>query len=158
MPELRIIAMPTEHARAYQNGHADANGHPPERTIAVGQGNPCRHCLTCIKEGDGMLVLAYRPFDDLQPYAEIGPIFLHADECERYSPQAGMPAMFARWDLLIVRGYGTDNRIHYGTADHVPVAEMEGYCKAAFQNNNIAYLHIRTPRFTCYECRIERAI
>jgi len=158
MSDLKIIAMPTDVVRGYQNGQPDANGQPPEKTVAVGQGNPCRHCLSNIKEGDEMLVLAYRPFDELQPYAELGPIFLHADKCERYSPEAGIPALFARWDHLIVRGYGADNRIQYGTADHVPVDQLEDYCKAALQNDNVKYLHVRTPRFNCYECRIEREI
>jgi len=157
MTRLRTIAMPTDVARAYQKGEPDANGHPPERAIAVGQGNPCRHCLTSIKEGDEMLVLAYRPFDELQPYAELGPIFLHASACERFDPQGGIPAMFDRWDLLIVRGYNKDNRIQYDTADHVPVDELENYCKSALQNDEVAYLHVRTPRFNCFECRIERA-
>jgi Protein of unknown function (DUF1203) len=37
--------------------------------------------LNLIAEGDTKLVLAYRPFDHTQPYAETGPIFPHAAGC-----------------------------------------------------------------------------
>jgi len=80
----RFIAVPTETARRYQSGGLDANGQAPERAVSNGNGNPCRHCLTFIPEGAPMLILAHRPFPDLQPYAETGPIFLCADTCSRW--------------------------------------------------------------------------
>ncbi len=72
---LQFIAMPTEIARALQSGSLDANGQLCETHVSDGAGNPCRHCLKEIPEGAAMLVLAYRPFDQLPPYAETGPVF-----------------------------------------------------------------------------------
>src|SRR5690349_14713046 len=76
MQVVRFVAMPTEVARAFQQGAPDANGQPPERHLSDGDGVPCRHCLTTVAAGDPYLLLAYRPFSTLQPYAECGPIFL----------------------------------------------------------------------------------
>lgn len=157
MTALKVIAMPTEEARAYQSGALDANGLVPELEIAQGPGNPCRHCLEPIEEGAEKLVLAYRPFDELQPYAELGPIFLHKRECLQHAPNAGLPQMFKRWDAVIVRGYGKDNRIQYLSAEVVPVADIEKRCQALLQNPDVEYLHIRTARYNCYQCRVERA-
>ncbi len=56
---------------------------PPERRTSNGVGVPCRHCLRNVEAGRDYLILAYRPFPALQPYAETGPIFLHAEPCER---------------------------------------------------------------------------
>ncbi|MEM7642433.1 MAG: DUF1203 domain-containing protein, partial [Pseudomonadota bacterium] len=66
---------------AIRAGGPDANGRPAERAISNGNGNPCRACLRNIDAGDPMLILAARPFPELQPYAETGPIFLHAEAC-----------------------------------------------------------------------------
>lgn len=157
MTALKIIAMPTDQARAYQHGAPDANGIAPEKEISSGAGNPCRHCLQSIEEGGEKLVLAYRPFDDLQPYAELGPIFLHGRDCERHDETAGFPKMFGRWRTVLVRGYGTDNRIQYQAARHVPVDELEQQCREMFEDDNVAYLHVRTSQYNCYQCRVERA-
>src|SRR5688572_26743355 len=83
MSLIRFLAMPTAEARGYQRGGPDAYGNPPERGISDGSGLPCRHCLRHIAVGEPYLTLAHRPFPKTQPYAETGPIFLHADECER---------------------------------------------------------------------------
>ena len=77
----RFSAIPSEIAHHYRSGGMDANGQVPERIVSDGAGNPCRHCLKMIPKGAGMLVLAHRPFPALQPYAEVGPIFLCADAC-----------------------------------------------------------------------------
>src|SRR3546814_3636336 len=74
-------------------------------------GNPCRHCLDDVAAGVPMLVLAHLPFPAPQPYAELGPIFLHAEVCQRYDAAAGVPAMFLRREAILLRGYGADDRI-----------------------------------------------
>jgi len=157
MTALKIIAMPTEEARHFQRGGLDANNQKPEVHTAHGSSNPCRHCQKPIEKGADMLVLAYRPFDELQPYAELGPVFLHSRECERHAPDAGLPEMFGHWDRVIVRGYSKDHRIQYMAAEVVPVAKIEERCEALLENNAVEYLHIRTARYNCYQCRVERA-
>ena len=119
MPRPRFLALPTPAVRAVQAGGADANGQLAERHVSDGDGNPCRHCLTEIAAGEPMLVLAWRPFPSLQPYAELGPIFLHAEPCSRWDG-AGVPAMLLGWERLLIRGYGHDDRIVYGTGQVVP--------------------------------------
>ncbi len=157
MPELRFMPMPTAQARAYQRREPDANGQTPEVQISTGPGNPCRHCLDTIPAGKKKLVLAYRPFAEKQPYAEMGPVFLCGDACEAYSDTSRMPKMFRRWDTVLVRGYGKDNRIQYQCASHVPVEDLENECRMMLQDSEIAYLHIRTSLYNCYQCRVERA-
>ncbi len=89
--------MPTAIARAHQAGCPDANGQTPERGVSDGSANPCRHCLGFVPAGAGMLILAYRPFPQPQPYAELGPIFLCADPltCHAPAPSGVPPRMLA---------------------------------------------------------------
>jgi Protein of unknown function (DUF1203) len=148
--------IPTDIVRAYQAGGPDANGHPPEMSLSDGQGNPCRHCLQMIPKGAGMLILAHRPFSTLQPYAEVGPIFLCADGCLAGGGR-DLPGILASPDY-IVRGYGADDRIVYGTGGVVPTDGIEARALALFTDPRVAYAHVRSARNNCFQVRIGRQI
>lgn len=151
---MRFVAMPTDIVRAYQRGGPDANGQTPERQVSDGGGNPCRHCLRMIPEGKGMLVLAHRPFPAPQPYAEIGPIFLCADACEAGGGEV-VPEILASPDY-IVRGYGPDDRIVYGTGAVVPTVRIVEEATARLADGRVAYVHVRSARNNCFQVRIDR--
>lgn len=153
---IQFTPILTPIVRAYQAGGLDANGQSPERSIASGTGNPCRHCLKMIPDGAAMLVLAHRPFSVLQPYAELGPIFLCADECDAPMDRAAMPEMLASPDY-IARGYGPDNRIVYGTGGVVPTDQIAAQAAAKLADPRVAYVHVRSARNNCYQVRIDRA-
>ena len=156
MSSLRFIALDSETVRALRHGTSDANGQVPERQISDGGGNPCRHCLDDIAAGAPMLVLAHRPFPAPQPYAEVGPIFVHADDCPRYDETARAPEMFARREAILIRGYDADDRIVYGSGKVIPTEEIEAVAATLFERPEIAYLHLRSASNNCYQCRIER--
>lgn len=143
------------YVRAVRCGAGDANGQAAVRTLAAGAANPCRHCLGLIAEGEGKLVLAYRPFGRLQPYAEVGPIFLHERECERYESNR-LPAWFACLQPAIIRGYGHDDWIRYETGQVIPGAELSAACEEILSNPEVAYVHIRS-KFNCFQCRVDRS-
>lgn len=151
---MRFQAIPTDVVRAYQAGGADANGQVPERKVSDGGGNPCRHCLRMIPEGAGMLVLAHRPFPAPQPYAEVGPIFLCADPCEAGGGTA-RPEVLASPDY-IVRGYGQDDRIVYGTGGVIATEAIPARAAELFGDTRVAYVHVRSARNNCYQVRIDR--
>ncbi|OBQ96082.1 DUF1203 domain-containing protein [Mesorhizobium sp. AA23] len=153
---IQFKALPTEAVRALQRGGPDAYGHTPERGISDGDGVPCRHCMKNVATGDSYLILAYRPFPELQPYAETGPIFLHADECQRPAEADALPEMLQSSDY-IVRGYGKDDRIVYGSGAVVPTGDIAARAETLFERDDIAYIHVRSARNNCYQCRIERA-
>ncbi len=153
---VRFIALPTEAARALRAGAPDANGMPAERTVSDGNGNPCRHCLHDIPKGAAMLVLAYRPFPALQPYAETGPVFLCADDCTRWEGD-GLPPVLASRDACLIKGYGADDRIAYGTGRIVPAATLARTAAALFDDPRVRYGHVRSATNNCYTCRIEPA-
>lgn len=157
MPLIRFLAMPTDDARAYQSGAPDAYGSPPERKVSDGSGVPCRHCLQHVAAGEDYLVLAYRPFPALQPYAETGPIFLHARECDRAPEGDVLSPMFRATPDYILRGYGTDDRIVYGTGGVVPTHQICGRAHELLEREDVAYVHMRSARNNCYQLRIERA-
>lgn len=151
---IRFTPIPTDTVRAYRAGGPDANGQAPERQIAQGTGNPCRHCLRMIPEGAEMLVLAHRPFPALQPYAEVGPIFLCAEACAA-GGGADMPAILSS-PAYILRGYGANDRILYGTGAVVPLADIPAQAAARLADPSVAYVHVRSASNNCYHLAIER--
>jgi hypothetical protein len=150
---MRFAPIPTDIARAFQAGAPDANGQTPERTVSDGDGNPCRHCLAMIPEGRGMLILGYRPFPAPQPYAEVGPIFLCADPCTA-GGGAALPAMLASPDYIL-RGYGPDDRIVYGTGAVTPTGQIMARAAELLADPRVDYVHVRSARNTCFQLRIE---
>ena len=157
MTTLRFVAMPTADARHFQSGGADAYGLSPERRTSDGDGVPCRHCLKDVAEGEDYLVLAYRPFPALQPYAETGPIFLHATPCARADDSSATPPMLARRKEHLVKGYSSGNRIVYGTGKIVASAELDIAAAEILKRDDVAYVHVRSSVNNCFTCRIERA-
>jgi hypothetical protein len=152
--ELRVRGIPSDEVDRIRGGGPDANGQPALLRVAEGVANPCRHCLTLIAEGDAKLVLAYRPFPRLQPYAETGPIFLHQRACERYD-RAELPGWFAFLEPAIVRGYGEDDWIRYETGQVVPGRALAAACGSILSDPAIAYVHVRS-KYNCFQCRVER--
>ncbi len=152
--ELDVRGICTDHVESMRRGGDDANGQPAVVRTAEGLANPCRHCLQLIAEGDAKLVLAYRPFDAPQPYAETGPIFLHQAPCARYESDA-LPAWFVFLEPALVRGYGADDWIRYETGDVVAGGTLDAACRAILADPTVAYVHIRS-KFNCFQCRVDR--
>ncbi len=154
---LLYSGMPTYLAAAYRAGAPDANGQAPERHVSDGDGVPCRHCLGNVEAGEHYLVLAYRPFPVPQPYAELGPVFIHAAECPAYDPDAGLPERERQARSgRILRGYGTDDRIVYGTGIVVPNERIEAEAEAILNRADVAYVHMRSATNNCFTLRIDR--
>jgi len=145
----------TNWVRNIRSGGPDANGQPAERAISTGSGNPCRHCLKIIPEGADMLICAARPFPEPQPYAELGPIFLCADDCDAYSGTEQPEVLQSSPDYL-VKGYTGDHRISYGTGQITAKGAIKGYCETLFENRNLAYIDVRSARNNCFLTRITR--
>ncbi len=151
---MHFTPIPTAVVRAYQAQGLDANGQTPERKVSDGDGNPCRHCLQMIPAGAEMLVLAHRPFPALQPYAELGPVFLCADACDAGGGEA-LPAILDS-ATYIVRGYGPDDRIVYGTGAVVQTLSLQSEASTRLSDPRVAYVHVRSARNNCFQVKIDR--
>jgi hypothetical protein len=152
---IHFTPLPTETVRALQAGGLDSYGMRPELRVSDGLGAPCRHCLRQVPAGQDYLIVAHRPFPALQPYAETGPIFLCAGACEPGGGEA-VPPMLASAQY-IVRGYGADDRIVYGTGGVVATPAIPARAEELLARPDIAYVHVRSAANNCYQLRIDRA-
>jgi hypothetical protein len=110
-----------------------------------------------IEAGEDYLILAFRPFPEAQAFAETGPVFLHKKECAPHDPGAEVPEILHQSPRYLLRGYGKDDRIHYGSGNVVEQANIGDYAEMLFANPDIVYIHVRSATNNCYQARIERA-
>lgn len=147
---LAYLPIPDEIAALARQTLLDGYGHQlhVERNQA-----PCRSCLRISKEPEDLILLSYQPLLDTNPYAEIGPIFIHAHECEPYRSRE-FPADFLEREL-VVRAYDLDGRI----VDAVVAAPGEAQSAAAsfLASDRIAEVHVRHRSYTCFDFKIVRA-
>ena len=146
--------MPIETAESYRTGSPDAYGNAPERHVSDGDA-PCRCCLRPVPKGEEMLILAYRPFSALQPYAETGPVFLGASSGPegRSGGAPGVPECLTSPDYLL-KGYSAEERIVYGTGRITPLEEVETYADALLRRSDVAFVDLRSARNNCWQARL----
>jgi Protein of unknown function (DUF1203) len=156
MASVHFIALPTAVAHAYRNGGSDAYGRKPERHTSDGSGLPCRYCLAHIEGGEEYLILAHRPFSSIQPYAETGPIFLHARACSRYPETPEVPQAFLARERMMLRGYDAAERIVYGTGTIVPTDCIADTAAAILDDQAVAFVDLRSATNSCFQCRVKR--
>ena len=100
---------------------SDLVGNPVEPWLDSEGGWPLRCCLTDSKPGDELAIVAWMPFPWRGPYAETGPIVIHARACAGPTGGGVPPQFLERRQLL--RPYGHDRRIAY---DDIVVVEPDG--------------------------------
>jgi hypothetical protein len=154
MKQLTIIAMPTSEAQRVRATMQDDFGNRLAPVISDGSG-PCRHCLRYASPGDPLLLFSYKPFDKPAPYQEVGPVFLHADGCERHPADGGFPVDFSQRPLVLrpydARDYVQDSQVY------AEAGEAESAARALLADPAVAYVHARSRSRGCFMFRIERA-
>ena len=155
MNQTRIIAIPTSLAKQVRESmKSPGYGHPAHREVATGYG-PCRHCLRTFHVGkEERILFTYDPFHGLFPYPLPGPIFIHAEECERYEESAGFPVDLRTHAITLV-AYGDERKV----LDERRVANgaMEETAGKMLEDARVRFLHARDTEAGCYDLRIERA-
>lgn len=89
----------------------DHGGNPFEPFVDGEGGWPLRCCLTDSRPGDEVAIVAWSPFPWAGPYAEIGPIVVHARPCQGVAGDAIPEQFLSR--RQVVRPYDTSHRIAY---------------------------------------------
>ncbi|UXX82164.1 DUF1203 domain-containing protein [Roseovarius pelagicus] len=153
---IEFHGLPSDQVHDAKTQGCDAYGLPPEVHTAQGSAYPCRHCLRETPEGEDYLILAWRPFEGVNPYTETGPIFLCAEDCAAAAPSDAVPPIL-RSAQYMVRGYTADERILYGTGQIVATGRIAEYARQLLTDPRVAFADVRSASNNCYQCRITRA-
>jgi hypothetical protein len=107
-----------------------------------------------IPKGQPMLVLSYRPFETVNPYAESGPVFICAKPCR--APTDSSPEVLTTPLDFLVKAYGRDERIIYGTGQIIPTDGVMTYAAKLLDRLDVAFVDMRSSRNNCWAARIAR--
>ncbi len=150
---FRIVPLPTEVAEtARRQAAAGAPDHAVE-TADAPIGYPCRHCLQWAQPGEKVVLFPYASIPPGHPYAESGPIFVHAEKCERYAATEKYPANFRQHRVL--RAYDAGHAMIDAVVLESDPPEMT--IAQLLENPRTAFLQARSSLRGCYTFSIERA-
>jgi Protein of unknown function (DUF1203) len=151
---FRVAAIPSKVADLVRSTlRSPGYGHPAHVEVAAGYG-PCRHCLRTFDVGkENRILFTYDPFHGVEPLPLPGPVFIHADACERFDEAGGFPEML-RNHRLTLAAYGKNRRLL--AEDYVNDGEVERAMGKLFEREDVHYLHVRDTEAGCYDFRVER--
>jgi Protein of unknown function (DUF1203) len=115
-------------------------------------GYPCRHCLNFAQPEERMVLFPYEAIPVGHPYSETGPIFVHAESCERYAATDEFPADFRKGRVM--RAY--NSKFDMIDAEIVDGREPESIIEKLFQNPDTAFVDVRSITRGCFTFRIRR--
>jgi hypothetical protein len=155
MSSFEIASIPTEIAESVRKtGKAPKYGFPTHKETATGRA-PCRHCLRLVRVNEEELILfTYDPFEVLGMPPLPGPVYIHAQSCERRVGANSIPEEY-RGRLLTFAAYGDDRelvkeiRLANGNEDET--------AEKLFANPAVKYIHVRSTDAGCYLFRLDRA-
>jgi uncharacterized protein DUF1203 len=115
---------------------------------------PCRHCLRLITAGvDHRILFTYDRFAGVESLPLPGPVFVHAEACERYREDAGFPDEL-RSSPRTLEGYARGRRLV--AQEYVTNGNMERAIEQIFARPDVDYIHVNSTTAGCYTFRIER--
>jgi hypothetical protein len=155
MVSIRIVAIPTEVAeRVRKTMRAAFHGFPVHAELAADDA-PCRHCLRTILAGkDRRILFTYDRFEGIETLPQPGPVYIHADSCQRYEGELGFPEELRSSPRTLeayARGRGLLGLQYVADGKFEPVVEK------LFGHNEVDYIQVHSTTAGCFTFRIERA-
>ena len=149
---FRIVPLRTETAEAARR---KAEAGAPDHVFVTADsphGFPCRHCLRWAQQGERLILFPFAAIAPGRPYSESGPIFVHAEPCERYAATHEFPPAFREGRVL--RAYNSQRDM---IAAEVANGEgPEAVIERFLQKSETAFVHVRSASRGCYTMEVER--
>jgi hypothetical protein len=148
-----IVPLPTDIAeKARRAAELRAEDHAVI-TVDSATGYPCRHCLRWAQPGERVILFPHVSIPPGHPYFETGPIFVHAERCERYDTTGEYPADFRNGRAF--RAYDADyNMIDAEVANG---NDPEAVIEKLLRNPKTEFVDARSVTRGCFTFRIRRA-
>jgi hypothetical protein len=150
---FHIVPLSTEIADAARRVASTGAADHALITVDSPESAPCRHCLRWAQPGERVILFPYAPIPSGHPYSETGPIFVHANACQRYSATNEYPADFRNGRVF--RAY--DSKYNIIDAQVVNGSETEATIESLFQNPDTAFVDVRSVTRGCFTFRVQRA-
>jgi hypothetical protein len=154
MRKLNVVAISSETAEQVRKTmKAPIYGFPAHCEVATGRA-PCRHCLKLIRPREQKLILfTYDAFEGQEVPPMPGPVYVHADHCERFAGNGDLPAEYLGQPLTF-EAFGA-NRERLAERRVAGNGEADAL-QELFEQTETQYVHVRSTSAGCYLFRVER--
>jgi hypothetical protein len=154
MQNIRIVAIDTEVAEQVRaTRKSPTYGFPAQLEVAEDVA-PCRHCLRTIAPKDRRILFTYDRFTGKESLPQPGPVYIHADGCQRYPENGGFPEEL-RSSPRTVEAYARGRKLK--AQEYVSDGRFEPVIEKLLANRDVDYLQINSTTAGCFTFRIERA-
>jgi hypothetical protein len=127
----------------------DGHGNSFTAYPATGHGEPLRCCLRCARRGEPIALISYAPLDGPSPWREVGPVYVHAEECEGYHADDELPAEL-RSGPRVLRTYRPDGSLNYDHNTLVGEEDLEPSIEKLLALPDVGAVHVRTVLPQCF--------
>ncbi len=155
-PPFEVRALPPQELTHIRQSGVDDFSHPIRLSVNDSQnGTPLRCCLREARIGESVALISWRPLQEAPTsvYAEVGPVFIHADDCSGYQDHHSYPQGF-RHRRQVLRSYSVagdmlDTKLIEGEQAEAGIA-------ALFEAPEAVVLHSRNVEAGCYMFAVYR--
>ena len=152
-PPLQYVPVPPAVLDRIRRTGSDDFGNPvAARTHPAGA--PLRCCLRISTDDERLLLIAHRPSALGGPYAEVGPVFVHADRCPGYETVHTFPADF-RGRRAVLRPYDAAGLMLDGVI--AEPGESERLVRKLLTDPHVDHVQVRNVVAGCWNFSVRRA-
>ncbi len=138
----------------------DDAGRATRPYTATEGGSPLRCCLRRIKAGEEIALVSYAPLArrvaetgaDPGAYAELGPVFIHAEDCGG-PDRPGYPEVLH--GLRVLRSYNAEGHITGGRLVQTD-ATIDTVVAEQLADPDVAVIHVRAADYGCFLFELRR--
>ena len=153
---LRYEPIPSAVLDAVRAADRDEAGNPLSVRVDRDGGSPLRCCLRESRPGERVVLIAHTPPGGTGPYAERGPVFVHAERCEGYAEPGEYPAGL-RHRRQVVRAYDTGGDMGEGVLVE-DGEEAERVVAELLARADVEVVHVRNITAGCYNFCVRRSV
>ena len=158
---FRVHAIPPRTLSEIRLAGRDRFGNELIPIVDADGGSPLRCCLRRSTPGEQLYLIAHRPFSRPGPYAEAGPVFVHASACLGYRENDAYPAGYRHWPTMVFRPYRHDAELNCDAIAYDAIQMGEGATAETligdiFADATINFIHTRNVYAGCFMFSITR--
>jgi hypothetical protein len=103
---------------------------------------------------DRRILFTYDRFAGIESLPQPGPVYIHADNCERYDGDGGFPEGL-RNSPRTLEAYAHGRKLI--ASESIADGKYEDAIEKLFTNSDAAYIQVNSTTAGCFTFRIERA-
>ncbi|MGP3938151.1 MULTISPECIES: DUF1203 domain-containing protein [Streptomyces] len=141
----------------------DDAGNPPRVVVEDEEGgNPMRCCLGRSRPHETVLLVSYAPLHRWAqetgatpgPYDEVGPVFIHPEECDGWTGPGIAEGI--RGERRVLRAYSAEGSILGGRLLNGGEPTIEEGLAELYADPRVAAVHVRAVEFGCFLAETRR--